>query len=95
MQLKPQPPRKSINLENRTSALWVVRRQGAGQYIHHRAHPAHAMGTFVTLDKRVPYPDSLAKYAAAFFKMSRSSLTRLSSALSLRSSSVWDNCSLC
>ncbi|CAM8634929.1 hypothetical protein MCEMSHM24_03088 [Comamonadaceae bacterium] len=52
------------------------------------------MGTFVTLNKRVPCPDSLAKYAAAFFKMSRSSLTRLSSALSLRSSSVWDNCSL-
>lgn len=33
-------------------------------------------------DKCVPYRDWLAKYAAAFFKISRSSVTRLSSACS-------------
>jgi hypothetical protein len=34
----------------------------------------------------VLHPDSLAKYAAAFFRMSRSSLVRLSSALSRETS---------
>ena len=42
------------------------------------------------LNKRVPHPDCLAKYAAAFFRMSRSSVTRLSSAFSRRTSSVCD-----
>jgi hypothetical protein len=36
-------------------------------------------------DEGVLYPDSLAKYAAAFFRMSRSSVTRLSSASNLLS----------
>jgi len=34
----------------------------------------------MALGERVPNPDCLAKYAAAFFRMSRSSVTRLSSA---------------
>ena len=44
------------------------------------------------LDERVPHPDCLAKYAAAFFRMSRSSVTRRSSAFSRRSSSVCEAC---
>ena len=35
------------------------------------------------LDERVLHPDCLAKYAEAFFRISRSSVVRLSSALSL------------
>ncbi|MCF7905235.1 MAG: hypothetical protein K9M49_08805, partial [Candidatus Marinimicrobia bacterium] len=37
----------------------------------------------VALDERLLYLDSFAKYAAAFFKMSRSSSTRDSSVLSV------------
>jgi hypothetical protein len=39
------------------------------------------------LDERVPYLDAFAKYAAVFFRMSRSSLVRLSSTLSRDTSS--------
>jgi len=46
----------------------------------------HRVISRVLLDEGVLQPHSLAKYAAAFFKMSRSSVTRLSSARSLRSS---------
>ncbi|KKA56011.1 hypothetical protein UP01_13280 [Enterobacter roggenkampii] len=35
--------------------------------------------TAVVADKGVPQPDSFAKYAAAFFNMSRSSVTRFNS----------------
>lgn len=46
---------------------------------------AHALEQFAS-DEDVLKPNSLAKYAVALFKMSRSSVTRLSSARSLRSS---------
>jgi len=41
------------------------------------------LSTMMVPDKRVLYWDSFAKYAAAFFSMSRSSVTRRNSALSL------------
>jgi len=40
-------------------------------------------------DEGIPYPGSLAKYAADFFRMSRSSVTRFSSALRHRISACW------
>ena len=58
----------------------------AGMHFHHPAHASHRMLGFMSPDECVPYRDSLAKYAAAFFRMSRSSVTRLSSALSSRNS---------
>lgn len=52
------------------------------------AHAPYAVLTFVPLDKCVLHPDCLAKYAAAFFKMPLSSVTRLSSAFNLHNSSA-------
>src|SRR5574343_1092779 len=60
-----------------------------GMHIHNVTEPAHRLLHFVRLDERVPYRDSLAKYAAAFFKMSRSSLTRVNSAFRRRISADW------
>jgi hypothetical protein len=51
----------------------------AGMNIKHFAHHSDRMLLHVVLDKRVPHPDCFAKYAAAFFKMSRSSVTRRNS----------------
>jgi len=48
-------------------------------------HPAHAAQTKLSVvlgHEFVLHPDSLAKYVAAFFRMSRSSFARLNSALS-------------
>ena len=45
-----------------------------------QAEPSNRIVARSLLDKGVLQPHSLAKYAAAFFKMSRSSVTRLSSA---------------
>ncbi|ALU87244.1 hypothetical protein Hrubri_0010 [Herbaspirillum rubrisubalbicans M1] len=59
---------------------------------HYAAHRANGMLGFVSHNERVLYRDSLAKNAAAFFRMSRSSVTRLSSALRRRSSSCWLAC---
>src|SRR5512138_1824508 len=42
--------------------------------------PDSKLATMIT-DECVPYPDALAKYAAAFFRMSRSSAIRFSSDL--------------
>src|SRR5213594_1978826 len=47
-----------------------------------RAESCHPMRARMLLDKAVSHPDSLAKYAAAFFKISRSSVTRASSRFS-------------
>src|SRR6185312_713634 len=55
---------------------------------HHPAQRSHRMLRLVCLDERVPHPDTLAKYVAAFFRMSRSSVTRLSSDLSRRFSAL-------
>src|SRR5512142_3183372 len=51
----------------------------AGVDSHHSAQATHGVQALVGLDKCVPYPDTLAKYAAAFFRMSRSSVTRFKS----------------
>lgn len=58
----------------------------AGVHLEGLAKAPHRIISRVRLDESVLQPYSLAKYAAAFFKMSRSSVTRLSSARSLRSS---------
>lgn len=47
---------------------------------HHLAKPSDRMLIASIANEGVPYPDILAKYAAAFFKISRSSVTRFSSA---------------
>src|SRR5574343_735459 len=56
---------------------------------HHVAEPTNWVLCFVRQNEGVPYRDSLAKYAAAFFRMSRSSLTRFNSALRRRISADW------
>jgi len=64
----------------------------AGMHRHDLAHAAHAVLVFMPFDKCVLHPDCLAKYAAAFFRMSRSSVTRLSSAFKRRISSTCEPC---
>lgn len=64
----------------------------AGVHLYHLAHAPHAVLMLVALDECVLHPDCLAKYAAAFFRMSRSSVTRRSSALRRRSSSACEAC---
>src|SRR5690606_12225737 len=61
----------------------------AGVHAQHPAHAAHPELPFVVAHEGVLHPDCLAKYAAAFFRMSRSSVTRRSSDLSRRNSSAW------
>ncbi|MNR10230.1 hypothetical protein D3C85_1264680 [compost metagenome] len=58
----------------------------AGMDFQRQAKPSNRIVARSLLDKGVLQPHSLAKYAAAFFKMSRSSVTRLSSARRRRSS---------
>src|SRR5664280_2941485 len=48
-------------------------------YIQYSAQKHNRIGESQLLNQRVPFSDSLAKYAAAFFKMSRSILARDSS----------------
>src|SRR5690606_18930015 len=52
----------------------------ARMHIQDLAQAPHRMRPLMVLDERVPHPDCLAKYAAAFFRISRSSVTRRSSA---------------
>jgi hypothetical protein len=56
---------------------------------HHLAQASHRKFALYFLNEGVLYPDVLAKYTAAFFKMSRSSVTRFNSAFSRRISSDW------
>ncbi|KIU54607.1 hypothetical protein QV12_00130 [Pseudomonas putida] len=58
----------------------------AGMDFQRQAKPSNRIVARALLDKGVLQPHSLAKYAAAFFNMSRSSVTRLSSARRRRSS---------
>jgi DNA-directed RNA polymerase subunit L len=51
--------------------------KATGMNIQHPTEQEQA--TAVVTDKGVPQSDSFAKYAAAFFNMSRSSVTRFSS----------------
>ena len=57
-----------------------------GMDFQRQAMPSTGIVTRALLDKGVLQLHTLAKYAAAFFKMSRSSVTRLSSARRRRSS---------
>jgi hypothetical protein len=58
--------------------------------VQHPAHPAQSELCPVLLDKRVLHSDCLAKYVAAFFRISRSSVVRLSSAFKRLSSACID-----
>ncbi|APM61834.1 hypothetical protein AM432_12865 [Enterobacter cloacae complex sp.] len=50
-----------------------------GMFIQHPTEQANRPAIGVVTNKGVPQSDSFAKYAAAFFNMSRSSVTRFSS----------------
>jgi hypothetical protein len=52
--------------------------------VQHFAQPSNRVFLSQIVNQGVPYPDILAKYAAAFFKISRSSITRFSSAFAGR-----------
>jgi len=56
----------------------------AWMHCHHAAQTSYRILARMGLNKRVPQPDSLAKYAVAFFNISRSSDTRFSSAFNRR-----------
>jgi hypothetical protein len=56
--------------------------------LQHSTHGRHAKLPVMGLHEAVLHRDSLAKYAAAFFKMSRSSVTRASSRFSRATSVV-------
>src|SRR5215210_4749753 len=58
----------------------------AARYVEHRAHALEREPRLMVAHECVPHRRSLAKYAAAFFKISRSSVTRLSSAFNRASS---------
>ena len=58
---------------------------------HHGTQATYAMLLFLRPDKRVLHPDALAKYAAAFFRMSRSSVTRFCSAFRRRISAPYSS----
>ena len=60
---------------------------GALGDIHHVAHPGHCECPLVAFDKGVLHELSFAKYAAAFFRISRSSVKRLFSLRNLFNSS--------
>ena len=49
-----------------------------GMNIQHPTEQANRPATGVVTDEGVPLSDSFAKYTAAFFNMSRSSVTRVS-----------------
>ena len=53
--------------------------KATGMNIQHPTEQTNRPATAVVTDKGVPQSDSFAKYAAAFFNMSRSSVTRFSS----------------
>ena len=57
--------------------------EAAAMNLENTAHAGEFEFASVSLNKRVLHSDCFAKYAAAFFKMSRSLAVRLSSALSL------------
>ncbi len=58
--------------------------KATGMNIQHPTEQTNRPATAVVTDKGVPQSDSFAKYAAAFFNMSRSSVTRFSSFWSRR-----------
>ncbi len=70
----------------------VIARPVDPQYPAHRTHPEFPT---VGLHEGVLCPYPLAKYAAAFFRMSRSSVTRRNSAFSRRTSALWSTSARC
>ena len=74
----------------RTLAFWIGLPCviAAGVQLQHAAHPHNAVDLLMPGNEGVLQSDWRAKYAAAFFRMSRSSVTRLSSAFRRRSSSL-------
>jgi hypothetical protein len=58
----------------------------------HFAQDTDGMLLAMRVDERVPHFASLAKYAVAFFKMSRSSVTRANSFFSRLTSASWSVC---
>lgn len=58
--------------------------KATGMNIQHPAEHTNRQATGVVTNKGVPQSDSFTKYAAAFFNMSRSSVTRFSSFWSRR-----------
>lgn len=65
-------------------AEWLLRPRIEPAWVNreHVAHAAHAELLVMPFDERVSHFASLAKYAVAFFRMSRSSVTRASSCFS-------------
>lgn len=74
-----------MSLAMRNTPLCVVT---ADVNIQNLAESAHGVLSRMPLDKRVLQPDSLAKYTSAFFKISRSSVSRFTSARSRRISAA-------
>ena len=72
----------SILAGSATQRLTAPRVEPATMHTNYPAEGTDPMLVTMNLDKGVLYPDCFAKYAAAFFRMSRSSVTRLSSFLS-------------
>lgn len=62
--------------------------------LHDPTLRAHGILRLVRVNEGLPYRDSLAKYAAAFFRMSRSSVTRFSSAFRQGFAAAWVQCFL-
>jgi|GEM_PF-3104870 len=65
------------SLRQRLGSLGVV---PAALHLHDPAQHGDCVLVFVGLNEGLPYRDALAKYAAAFFRMSRSSVTLRNSA---------------
>ncbi|BAQ68694.1 hypothetical protein NHU_01536 [Rhodovulum sulfidophilum] len=63
--------------------------KAAGMNQKHPAHGPDRKDQPVLSNERIPHRDSLAKYAVAFFRISRSSVTRARSRFSRRISSAW------
>jgi hypothetical protein len=69
-----QSPFTEWPLEPRIETAWMNRQ--------HAAHAADIQLQVMPFDERIPHFASLAKYAVAFFKMLRTSMTRASSCFS-------------
>ena len=75
--LLEQAQQPLVVLGPRTLRCRLPRIVATGVQLHYLAHAPHAVLLLMALDKCVPHPDCLAKYAAAFFRMSRSSCSLL------------------
>src|SRR5215831_6152140 len=79
----PHPlDQEAIALSAHTVGAPLPGRDPTATDLQHPTQTGHAMLVGMDLNERVLHRDSLAKYAAAFFKLSRSSVTRASSRFS-------------